>query len=257
MSDNPFVDYYAKQSESQESIDRSRRVKSLMLRCRILAGESVDNLEVADIGCNAGTQSLVWALEGHNIHGLDINESLLAIAKDRFGRQGVTGEFIEGTATDLPWPDATMDVCLLPELLEHVPDWEQCLKEAVRVLKPGGVLYVSTTNKLCPRQMEFDLPFYSWYPAPLKRKYERLAVTSRPELVKYATYPAVNWFTPYELKAWLRILGLDAADQFDVIDEREKSRLARATLWAIRRIGAVRFAAHMATSYSIVVATKN
>jgi 2-polyprenyl-3-methyl-5-hydroxy-6-metoxy-1,4-benzoquinol methylase len=55
-----------------------------------------------------------------------------------------------------------MDVCLLPELLEHVADWQSCLNEAARVLRPGGLLYLSTTNVLCPRQQEFNLPLYSF-----------------------------------------------------------------------------------------------
>ena len=75
-----------------------------------------------------------------------------------------------------------MDVCLLPELLEHVADWQSCLKEAPRVLRSGGLLYLSTTNVLRPRQEEFNLPLYSWYPGPLKRYCERLAMTTRPAL---------------------------------------------------------------------------
>ncbi len=93
---------------------------------------------------------------------------------------------------------------MLPELLEHVEDWQTCLNEAVRALRPGGALYLSTTNALNPVQDEFELPFYSWYPGFLKRHYERLAVTTRPELVNHAKYPAVHWFTFFGLKPYLR-----------------------------------------------------
>ena len=100
-----------------------------------------------------------------------------------------------------------MSVCL-PELLEHVPDWETCLREAARSLDPGGLLYLSTTNVLCPVQSEFNLPLYSWYPGFIKRRYERLAVTTRPAIANYAKYPAVNWFTFYRLRDYLASTGL-------------------------------------------------
>ena len=253
---DPFVTYYEKQSESQESLYRSKRVKTLILRVRKLHGQKVSGLKVADIGCNAGTQSLVWASDNHSISGLDINEALLEIAKKRFSESGFDGSFVLGSAVDLPWEDESMDVCLLPELLEHVPEWTQCLDEAARVLKPGGVVYISTTNWLCPRQMEFDLPMYSWFPPALKRHYEKLSVTTRPELVNHAKYPAVNWFTPYSLKNYLRQIGMNAFDHFEVSDPAEKGGLGRAALWTVQNIGLAKLAAHIATSYSIVLGVK-
>lgn len=254
---DPFVAYYARQSESEETLHRSRRVKSLILRLRDLHGQPASDLSIADIGCNAGTQSLVWAADRHTVHGLDINASLLEIAKERFREEKLQGTFVLGSAVELPWSDQSMDVCLLPELLEHVPDWSRCLDEAARVLRPGGVVYISTTNSLCPRQMEFDLPFYSWYPGFLKRHYEKVSVTSRPELVNHAQYPAVNWFTPYKLKRYLSSIGMSAFDHFEISDPAEKGTLGRAALWTVLSIPPAKFAAHVITSYSIVLGIKN
>jgi 2-polyprenyl-6-hydroxyphenyl methylase/3-demethylubiquinone-9 3-methyltransferase len=59
------------------------------------------------------------------------------------------------------WPNRSMDVCLVPELLEHVREWRECLADFARVLRPGGVLVLTTNNKLCPVQQEFNLPLYS------------------------------------------------------------------------------------------------
>ena len=83
--------------------------------------------------------------------------------------QGHDAAFDIGSATELPWLDASMDISMLPFLLEHVVDWKQAVAEALRVLKPGGIVFISTTSKLCPLQDEFDLPAYGWYPPPLKR----------------------------------------------------------------------------------------
>ena len=195
-------------------------------------GRVGERLEVADIGCGAGTQALLWAELGHSVHGLDVNAPLVDVARKRAAEAGLAARFDVGTATSLPYARASMDVCLLPELLEHVPDWQACVNEAARVLKPGGVLFLSTTNALCPVQDEFNLPLYSWYPDFVKHRYERLAVTTRPEIANYAKYPAVHWFTFYELRNFLRPKGFECLDRFDMIDlvpDRGRVRTVRSS----------------------------
>ena len=76
------------------------------------------------------------------------------------------------------------------------------------MLRPGGVLYLRTTNRLCPIQAEFSLPLYAWHPRSMKRYCERLAVTTRPGIANYARYPAVHWFSYFQLKEYLTQLGL-------------------------------------------------
>jgi 2-polyprenyl-6-hydroxyphenyl methylase/3-demethylubiquinone-9 3-methyltransferase len=199
----------------------------------------------------------MWAIEGDRVHGIDINEKLVDLARARAREKGANVVFRTGSATQLPWGTASMDVCLLPELLEHVAEWAPCLDEAVRVLRPGGILYLSTTNWLCPKQQEFELPLYSWYPPPFKRRYERLSVTTRRELVKFAKYPAVHWFSFFGLRRALLARGMRVAwDRFDIMDVESKSGLVKAVVAAIRAVYPLRVAAHVATPYTVVVAVK-
>jgi 2-polyprenyl-3-methyl-5-hydroxy-6-metoxy-1,4-benzoquinol methylase len=251
--DDNFVSYYARQSRSDKTLQRFTGIMGSVLRARVLAGLPTENLRIADIGCNAGTQSFLWAEAGHDVTGLDINEKLLAIARERSREHAMAISFEVGSATSLPWASESMDVCLLVELLEHVQDWESVLSEACRVLRKGGSLYVSTTNWLCPKQSEFELPMYSWYPAPLKRHYEQLAVTTRPELVNFTKYPAVHWFSPYGLAACLRGQGFMSFDRFDLIDDTAKSATQRLALSAIRNVPGFRFLAFLATPSSALV----
>lgn len=247
-SDPNFYTYYAEQSASPRTRQRFARVRDKVLKL-VAAQRSEEQraLKVLDIGCGAGTQARLWAELGHEVFGLDVNAPLIEVGRARVQNEGLNVKFDVGSATKLPYGDESMDVCLMPELLEHVEDWQSCLREAVRVLRPGGVLYLSTTNALCPKQQEFNLPLYSWYPGFVKRRYERLSVTTRPELTNYARYPAVHWFTFYGLSRYLGSLGMQCLDRVDLIDVSRRSLAARALVWAARRMPLLGFVAQVVT----------
>ena len=249
-----FFQYYANQSITPETLQRFRRQRDILLS---LTPSGKTGLTVADIGCGAGTLALVWSELGHHVTGLDINEQLIELARERAKEAGIDAVFHLGSATDIPMDTASIDICSAPELLEHVVEWEKCLDEFARILRPGGVLYLSTTNKLCPRQSEFNLPFYSWYPGLLKRRYERLAVTTRPEVANYAKYPAVHWFSYYSLRAALAARGFNRFyDRFDLAAVLPNSGSKRAILSTIRALPPLRFAGQFAISASTIAAIK-
>jgi 2-polyprenyl-6-hydroxyphenyl methylase/3-demethylubiquinone-9 3-methyltransferase len=248
-----FYEYYARQSLTAAARERFRAIRDTILRVNPPQKGSV--FDVADIGCGAGTQSLLWAELGHRVYGLDVNQPLLELAGKRAAEAGYSIEFRVGNAAALPWPEASMDICLAIELLEHVEDWQDCLREFTRILKPGGVLFLTTSNKLCPVQQEFNLPLYSWYPGPAKRYCERLATTTRPGLANYAKYPAMNWFSFYELRSVLG-KGFDSLDRFDLINVGVKGGVARALVASIRAVAPLRWLAHVATPGTTVLAIK-
>ena len=255
-SDPRFQAYYEEASLSDATLQRFRTLRQKSLALLAARGRNTTHLRVADIGCGAGTQSLLWAELGHSVFGLDINGPLIEVAQQRAAERGLRVDFRVGTATSLPLESSSIDVCLMPELLEHVPDWEACLHEAARSLDAGGLLYVSTTNALCPVQSEFNLPLYSWYPGFAKRHYERLAVTTRPSLANYAKYPAVNWFTFYRLRDYLAPLGFECLDRFDMIDLQRVRAPLRPLVKIARMGGPARFLGHVLTSSTAVFAVK-
>jgi 2-polyprenyl-6-hydroxyphenyl methylase/3-demethylubiquinone-9 3-methyltransferase len=250
-----FFEYYKRESESPRSVERFANMKARVYAVLDAESRPRSKLVVADIGCGPGTQSLMWARDGHRVLGLDVNEAFIDLARERSAESGLDLEWVVGSASELPWDDGSIDVCLAPELLEHVPDWETCVDELCRVLRPGGVLMITTTNKLCPVQQEFDLPLYSWYPARLKRRYERLAVTTRPELVGHATYPAVNavnWFSYYGLRACLEQRGLRCMDRFDLAAVSGRGGTAARVAAVARRVPPLRFLLHVITPNTLV-----
>lgn len=254
--DHRFVAYYEQQSRSDTTLSRFTAVKEAVLRLRQRLGTSTQGLQVADIGCGPGAQSLMWAADGHRVQGIDISEPLIRIARQRAAETPSRSvEFSVGTATRLPFESAQFDVVLVPELLEHLPDWQPSVSEVARVLKPGGVAYFCTTNRLCPVQQEFDLPLYSWYPQWVKRRCERMAVTTHGRWVQFTSFPAVNWFTYYGLRDHLAGLGLDAYDRFDVLAD-EGSPARRTAVTALRSMRVLRWLGQVCTPYTVAFGVK-
>ena len=116
------------------------------------------------------------------------------------------------------------------------------------MLRPGGALFLTTTNLLCPIQAEFSLPLYSRYPAPLKCRYERLALTSRPDIANFAKCPAVHWFTASR--------GFRCIDRLNMIDLSKQGRTARLIIAAIHAIPVLRWLAHVCTPGTILLGIK-
>ena len=250
-----FYDYYARESLSPHTIQRFQGIRSAAIRVHN-DGCNPSGCEVLDVGCGAGTLCLLWAELGYRVHGIDVNGPLVELAGRRAASAGHSIDFRVGTAVDLPWPDDSMDICVAVELLEHIKEWEACLREFTRVLRPGGVLLLTTSNKICPKQHEFNLPLYSWYPGPLKRHFERLALTTRPQLANFAKYPAVNWFSFYSLRSWLAPRGFRCSDRFDVVNTAKKGALAKWVVGCIRNVPGLRFLGHFCTPGTILVGLK-
>lgn len=251
-----FFQYYQEKSQSPETITRFERLVELILNAMRQAARE-GPFRIADVGGGAGTLARLFARRGHNVTCVDLSSDLLNVGKSRADAEGLVMEFINCSATETPIPSASLDICVIPELLEHVVEWRECLDEAGRIVGPGGLLYLSTTNKLCPVQEEFTLPLYSWYPGFLKRRYERLAVTTRPELANYAKYPAVNWFTFSGLRKELVARGfsrfLDRLDMIVLLNPGTPKALVANVL---RHIPFCRFAFQFVTDGSYLIAFK-
>lgn len=256
-SDEKFYDYYANESQSDRTITRFRSVQNAVLNICNAIDKPQQNLAVADIGCGPGTQALIWAELGHTVHGLDVNRPLVSLAQARADKAGLEIDFRVGSATDLPWDDQSMDVCIALELVEHIEDWQKCLDEFTRILRHDGILCLSTTNKLCPKQDEFKLPFFSWYPASIKRYYINLAKSSKPALVNYAHYPAVNWFSFFSLRAALKERGFKSFDRFDLMGLNDASKIKKIISFSVRKVPMLRVLAQIFTQGTFLVAHRN
>jgi 2-polyprenyl-3-methyl-5-hydroxy-6-metoxy-1,4-benzoquinol methylase len=255
-SHQEFVDYYAEKDQRPASIENFHAILNKILRHLPAGAEKDRRLDVLDVGCNAGTQCAIWAQLGHRVHGLDINQPILEMAIQRAHSRGQEIDFQLGSADALPWADQSMDICIALQLLEHVADWRLCLNEFRRVLRPGGIMFLSTVNALCPRQDEFNLLGYSWYPNVLKRHFVQLALTTRPDLANFAKYPAVHWFTPYGLKRELRKSGFACFDRFDLLETNGRGTLAKLVVRSVRAIPPLRWLGFIFTTGTVILAVR-
>ena len=206
---------------------------------------------VLDMACGSGAQTQAWAERGARVVGLDIDLGLLASARGRAaeaervaGRRPAGGEidgWACGDARRLPFPEARFDVVFCNSLLEHVPDWSGVLAELARVLAPGGVLVVYTTNRDCPIQQEVNhFPFYSWLPGWLKRPVLAWIMKNRRDLVNYTDFPAVNWFTFSGMKRAFRGHDLVPFDRVDLGEHAGLRGLRGGVLGALRALPVLR-----------------
>ncbi len=99
---------------------------------------------VLDAGCGTGYGSVEFGPDAA-VFGLDFSAEALVHAAANFGRPGI--HLVQGSCEDLPFADATFDLIAAFEVIEHLERWQDLLLQASRVLKPGGILVVSTPNK--------------------------------------------------------------------------------------------------------------
>jgi 2-polyprenyl-6-hydroxyphenyl methylase/3-demethylubiquinone-9 3-methyltransferase len=101
--------------------------------------------KVLDIGCGAGFLSNHLAHVGHKVSGLDASASSLETARKYDSTKTV--DYISGDAYALPFPAGSFDVVCAMDFLEHVEDPAAVIREASRVLAPGGLLFFHTFNR--------------------------------------------------------------------------------------------------------------
>jgi len=120
------------------------------------AVELIAGKVVLDAAAGEGYGSAILAERAARVYGLEIDARAVAEAKSKYRQTNL--HFIQGTIAHLPFPSASLEAVTSFETIEHVPAelQEAFLGEIKRVLKPGGILLISTPDK----RLYSDLPGY-------------------------------------------------------------------------------------------------
>jgi ubiquinone/menaquinone biosynthesis C-methylase UbiE len=99
---------------------------------------------VLEIGCGSGRYlvHLIRSLPGADVVGVDVSESALKKAARALEGEA-RGRLVHAAVEDLPLPDDTFDVVVANKSFHHWSDWQLGLREASRVLRPGGTLIIA------------------------------------------------------------------------------------------------------------------
>ena len=118
---------------------------------------------VLDLGSGGGIDVLLSARRvgpTGKAYGLDMTDEMLALARDNLRKAGVTNvEFLKGEIENIPLPDNSVDVIISNCVINLSADKDQVLREAFRVLKPGGRFAVSdvVTRGDVPKKVRDDV----------------------------------------------------------------------------------------------------
>jgi ubiquinone/menaquinone biosynthesis C-methylase UbiE len=95
-----------------------------------------------DIGCGEGKFTRGLTKLYGEVAGVDVKEKAIGAAREAAKAEGVAVDFRVESGEKLPWGDAHFEMVAFSNSLHHMPNPSAALKEALRVLKPGGALYV-------------------------------------------------------------------------------------------------------------------
>jgi ubiquinone/menaquinone biosynthesis C-methylase UbiE len=108
---------------------------------------------ILDLGCGSGRFSVGAALRGFNVTGLDITpKAIEAARKKALDENAHNATFVEGDMTAIPFPDNSFEYVFCPRFVINAvatsSKREKAMSEMLRVVKPTGVVFIESFNKL-------------------------------------------------------------------------------------------------------------
>ena len=152
-------------------------------------------LSVLDIGCGGGILCEPLARLGLNVTGLDASPEAVTVARTHALSGGLKISYVSGSAEKFARGKQKFDVITALEILEHVADIDSLLQSAASMLKPGGILILSTVNRTAKSFL--------------------LGIVAAEYILRWVPRGTHDWrkfIKPSELAAHLRKAGMDVSD---------------------------------------------
>jgi SAM-dependent methyltransferase len=232
LVDGPWIDR-ATQNWFDDSGNYDRR-------WRVIDARSPRAGRILDMASGCGTFLLYGLNRGRDVFGIEPEPWKLRYFRRKVELSGYPkshlSRLVPAVGERLPFPDASFDLVTTFQTLEHVADVGACIGEMLRVLRPGGVIYVRAPDYNCFFEPHYRLPFLPTMYRPLAAWY--LTRLGRP-LAGLAT---LNWTTESGIVRELRNQGhplqIERNKHFFIAQRRRE--VARKLPPLLRRLGAAR-----------------
>lgn len=160
---------------------------------------------VLDMAAGCGTFVLNGLLNGQDVHGIEPEGWKLAHFRNKITAAGYPADWQQrivcAKGEDLPYPDSSFDLVTTYQTLEHVGNVDACLREMLRVLRKGGILYLRAPDYNSFFEPHYRLPFLPKMDKDLAARYLRLM--GRP----LKGLDTLNWTTEKDLIRSLNACG--------------------------------------------------
>jgi len=197
---------------------------------------SLARADVLDIGSGKGGFLIEATQKSKSAAGLETNPEYIRITEERAREAGAVVNVVHGVGERLPFPDSSFDFINMCELIEHVKDPEQVIREAVRVLRPRGCLYISAPNRYGLFDPHFHLYFVNWLPRTLSDTYIRMFGREkdyRDVTAGYQRLSDMHYYTFREIQRLVERAGCSVVDSRTL---RIKKRYPGLLGWPVRAL---------------------
>jgi len=188
---------------------------------------------VLDLGSGGGIDVLLSAKRvgpSGKAYGLDMTDEMLALARENQRKAGVeNAEFLRGEIENIPLPDSSVDVVISNCVINLSADKDRVLREAFRVLKPGGRFAVSdiVVRGDVPREIRRSVELWVGCMAGALEENEYLAKLAQTGFEKVSV-EATRVYRVADARELLASKGIDVDAIAPLVDEKFISAFVRA-----------------------------
>lgn len=189
--------------KKKNSFKKSNQMQRVELRLKLL-NRLVDlsaPKNVLVLGCGPRPEIIkILREKNYNAVGVEPVPSFVRSAMEYLSSPDLV---LSGAAEKIPLDDSSQHLVILESVLEHVDSPTKSLNEIFRILVPGGVVLLGTTNRykfsLTGENGEYNVRYFNWFPNIVKECYVHHHLHYDPSLANYSTRPGVHWFSYSDL----------------------------------------------------------
>ncbi|NJN17793.1 MAG: class I SAM-dependent methyltransferase [Oscillochloris sp.] len=190
---------------------------------------AIAGLQMLDLGAGMGGFAVAAALAGTHVTACEYNPAYCRIIELRAARHRLRLPVFNAAGESLPFPDAAFDVVTAWDVLEHVRDPQQVLRELARVLRPGGHALITAINRRAWVDPHYHMRGINWLPRPLAE----LLIAARGRTKRGASFRDMQKLSEMHYYHYDALVQLCVRLGFTVVDMRER-RLRSGSLYSPR-----------------------